>query len=95
MTETNIGDDVIASDGGSDATNCDLVFRTLVRVLPDYERILLANPAISSYCTNIRLLIDENKTNYMMLAGRECMSAQTSATRPFFCQFATKIIFVV
>jgi hypothetical protein len=40
MTETNIGDDVIASDGGSDATNCDLVFRTLVRVLPDYEAFL-------------------------------------------------------
>ncbi len=61
----------------------------------DNARILLANPEIRSYCTNIKLLIDENKTNYMMLAGRECMSAQTSATRPFFCQFATKIIFVV
>ena len=50
----------------------------------DNGRILLANPEISFYCTNIRLLIDENKINYMMLAGQECMSAQTSATRPFF-----------
>ena len=33
--------------------------------------------------------------NYMLLARREFMSAQTSAARHFFCQLATKIISVV
>src|SRR5256886_12664774 len=49
------------------------IYRSNAKSYSTNDRILLANPEISSYCTNIKLLIDENKTNYMMLAGRECM----------------------
>ena len=58
--------------------------------------ILLANPEISFYCTIKRFLVDSTKINIKTcMAWQECMSAQTSAVRPVFCQFNTKIIYIV